>query len=132
MATARSVAQGEVWWARLDPVEGSEQAKTRPVLIVSVDQINRAPAGLSIICPITTTPRDAGVRIELPPNSSGTVRVGYVEPYQVRTISQDRLVSPIARASAEVRNEVAARISLFTRSAVAACSASRFTPVGPA
>ncbi|MGK2878017.1 MAG: type II toxin-antitoxin system PemK/MazF family toxin [Solirubrobacterales bacterium] len=119
---AREVNQGEVWWARLDPVEGSEQAKTRPVLIVSVDQINRAPAGLSIICPITTTPRAAAVRIELPRGSAseGTTRVGYVEPYQVRTVSQERLVSPLARASADVRNDVAVRIALFTRSAVAA------------
>ncbi|MBJ7459325.1 MAG: type II toxin-antitoxin system PemK/MazF family toxin [Thermoleophilaceae bacterium] len=112
---ARTVTQGEVWWARLDPAQGSEQAKTRPVLIVSVDQINRAPAGLSIVCPITTTPRDAGVRIELPRDEG--VRVGYVEPYQLRTISQERLVGLLGEATPDVRSDVAARIALFTRSA---------------
>ncbi len=121
---ARHAVQGEVWWARLDPVIGSEQAKTRPVLVVSVDQINQAPAKLAIVCPITTTPRDAAVRIELPRSSEGGVgngvRVGYVEPYQIRTVSQERLVSPIARASDAVRDEVAARIALFTRSAASA------------
>lgn len=109
------VRQGEVWWARLDPVEGSEQAKTRPVLVVSVDQINRAPAGLAIVCPITTTPREAAVRIELP--KGDRVRVGYVEPYQVRTISQSRLADLVEIADADVVREVAARIALFTRPA---------------
>lgn len=34
--------RGDVWSARLDPVEGSEQAGKRPVLIVSRDAINRS------------------------------------------------------------------------------------------
>jgi mRNA interferase MazF len=105
--------QGEVWWARLDPVVGSEQAKTHPVLIVSIDEINRAPAGLTIVCPLTTTPREAAVRVELP-KGDGT-RAGYVEPYQVRTISQSRLTKPIATAPGEVLRDVAARIALYTR-----------------
>jgi mRNA interferase MazF len=118
---ANQVAQGEVWWARLDPVVGSEQAKTRPVLVVSVNQINRAPAGLSIVCPITTTPRDAAVRIELPRSKAGaSVRVGYVEPYQIRTVSQKRLVGLAGKAPIEVQHEVAARIALFTRPAASA------------
>jgi mRNA interferase MazF len=110
------VRQGEVWWARLDPVEGSEQAKTRPVLVVSVDQINAAPAGLSIVCPITTTPREAAVRMELA--VAQNTRVGYVEPYQIRTISQQRLTRRVASAPDAVRREVAARIELFTRAAL--------------
>jgi len=32
--------RGEVWDARLDPVEGSEQRGSRPVVIVSRDAIN--------------------------------------------------------------------------------------------
>jgi mRNA-degrading endonuclease toxin of MazEF toxin-antitoxin module len=85
---------------------------------VSVDQINRAPAELSIVCPITTTPRDAAVRIELPKEKG--VRVGYVEPYQIRTISQTRLERRIGVAPSEVAREVAARIALFTRPAARA------------
>ncbi len=106
--------QGDVWWGALDPAVGSEQAKRRPVLIVSVDEINRAPARLAIIAPITTTTRgQAAVRIELP--HGRTVRAGYVEPYQVRTISHDRLGRRIGAAPPEVSREVAQRISTFTR-----------------
>lgn len=106
--------QGEVWWVGLDPIVGSEIAKTRPAVIVSVDEINRAPARLCIVAPITTTPRESAVRIELPHEKGGT-RVGYVEPYQIRTVSHDRLVRCIGTAEEQVRREVAHRIELFTR-----------------
>jgi len=106
--------QGEVWWVALDPVVGSEVAKTRPALIVSVEEINRAPARLCVVVPITTTPRQSAVRIELP-RERGGVRGGYVEPYQIRTVSHDRLAGRIDRAGEEVRREVAHRIELFTR-----------------
>jgi mRNA interferase MazF len=106
--------QGEVWWVRLDPVVGGEIAKTRPALVVSIDEINRAPARFSIVAPVTTTERASAVRIELP-REHGATRVGYVEPYQVRTVSHDRFAGLIGAADASVRADVAHRIELFTR-----------------
>lgn len=35
-----TVARGEIWLAALDPVRGSEQAGTRPVLVMQTDSIN--------------------------------------------------------------------------------------------
>ena len=45
--------RGEVYDARLDPTEGSEQAGTRPVVLVSRDAINLA-SPVVIIVPCTT------------------------------------------------------------------------------
>ena len=45
--------RGEVYDARLDPVEGSEQGGTRPVAIVGRDAILRASTVASVI-PMTT------------------------------------------------------------------------------
>lgn len=43
--------RGEVYDARLDPVEGSEQGSTRPVVIVSRDAINAySPVVLAVPC----------------------------------------------------------------------------------
>jgi len=43
--------RGEVYDARLEPVEGSEQGGTRPVIIVSRDAINAySPVVLAIPC----------------------------------------------------------------------------------
>ena len=45
--------RGEVYDARLDPTEGSEQAGTRPVIIVSRDAINAA-SPVIVVVPCTT------------------------------------------------------------------------------
>jgi mRNA interferase MazF len=47
------VRRGEVYEARLDPTEGSEQAGFRPVIIVSRDAINTA-SPIVIVVPCTT------------------------------------------------------------------------------
>ena len=43
----------EVRWATLDPVEGAEMAKTRPVVIVSLDVLNDRLQTVTV-CPLTT------------------------------------------------------------------------------
>jgi len=45
--------RGEVWNARLDPAEGSEQSGSRPVVIVSRDAINRSSSVVNVV-PCTT------------------------------------------------------------------------------
>lgn len=35
------VSRGEIWLAELNPVRGSEQSGTRPVLIIQTNAINR-------------------------------------------------------------------------------------------
>jgi len=44
--------RGEVYWVRLDPIEGSEQAGTRPGVIVSRNAINQY-SPVVVICPLT-------------------------------------------------------------------------------
>jgi mRNA interferase MazF len=47
------VNRGDVYDAKLDPVEGSEQAGVRPVVIVSRDAINAA-SPVVVVVPLTT------------------------------------------------------------------------------
>ena len=77
----------EIRWAELDPVRGSEMAKTRPVVIVSVDALNdRLPT--VVVCPLTT---------QLHPTwrSRLVVRSGRLKAEiaadQIRSISKERL-----------------------------------------
>jgi mRNA-degrading endonuclease toxin of MazEF toxin-antitoxin module len=51
--------RGEIWEVDLDPRKGREQAGVRPCLVVSTDGLNRSKFGTVIICPITTTFREA-------------------------------------------------------------------------
>jgi mRNA interferase MazF len=81
------VKRYDVRWADLDPTQGSEMAKTRPVVIVSLDVLNaRLPT--VTVCPLTT---------QLHPSwrTRLTVRVAKrqaeIAVDQIRTISKARL-----------------------------------------
>lgn len=52
--------RGEVWLAKLDPTQGSEQAGTRPVLVYQNDVVNRFTTTVVTI-PFTTNLRRASV-----------------------------------------------------------------------
>lgn len=47
------VRRGEVWLARLDPTQGAEMGKTRPVVIISADGMGVLP--VKLVAPCTTT-----------------------------------------------------------------------------
>lgn len=77
----------EVRWATLDPARGSEMAKTRPVVIVSLDALNEVLQTITV-CPITS---------QLHPSwrSRLGVRIGRkaaeIAVNQIRTISKSRI-----------------------------------------
>src|SRR5205823_2778014 len=48
-AGGRSMRRGKVYFVDLDPVIGREQAGRRPVLVLSVDAINRVPLVVTVI-----------------------------------------------------------------------------------
>ena len=83
----------EIRWAALDPAQGAEMAKTRPVVIVSLDVLNERLQTVTI-CPLTS---------QLHPSwrSRLQVRCGREDAEiavdQIRTISKSRLGDRIAR-----------------------------------
>lgn len=86
--------RGEVYDARLDPVEGSEQGGTRPVIIVSRAAIN-ASSPLVIVVPCTTY-RDgrriypSQIVIQAPDGGLERDTIGLGE--QLRALSKTRLL----------------------------------------
>jgi len=48
------INQFQIWIADLNPQKGTESGKTRPVLIVQTNLLNKIPHPSTIICPITT------------------------------------------------------------------------------
>jgi mRNA interferase MazF len=81
------VKRYEVRRASLDPAEGAEMAKTRPVVVVSLDVLNERLQTVTV-CPLTTQLHPAW-RTRLP------VRVGRrdaeIAVDQIRTVSKSRL-----------------------------------------
>jgi mRNA interferase MazF len=96
-----------VWLASFDPVEGHEQAGTRPALVLSVDGFNASPAGLVTVLPITGTPRPLiPSRVEVRPPEAGLAKVSYVIGEQARTVSIRRLVKRRGTVSPETLAKV--------------------------
>jgi mRNA interferase MazF len=48
------VARGDVYWARLDPTVGSEIQKTRPVVVLSINPLNKARKTV-VVVPLSTS-----------------------------------------------------------------------------
>jgi mRNA interferase MazF len=82
-----------IWRANLDPIIGSEQGKSRPVLIVSEDDIN---AILNIVNVIPITSRKPGRiiypnEVLLPAEKIGLDKESIALCHQIRTIDKKRL-----------------------------------------
>lgn len=77
----------EIRWTDLDPAHGSEMAKMRPAVIVSLDVLNRSLNTVTV-CPLTTQLHPTW-RSRLPVRCGG--RAAEVAVDQIRTVSKARL-----------------------------------------
>jgi mRNA interferase MazF len=83
-----------VWLANLDPVIGSEQGKTRPVVIVSENQINEVLSVVNVL-PITSRKMNRSIypnETLLQEKHSGLKKESIVLCYQIRTLDKKRLL----------------------------------------
>ncbi len=87
----------EVRWASLDPAQGAEMAKTRPVVIVSLDALNQRLQTVTI-CPLTTQLHPAW-RTRLGCRVGGQNAEIAVD--QIRTISKARLGRKLGTLSSD-------------------------------
>ncbi|TAK20594.1 MAG: type II toxin-antitoxin system PemK/MazF family toxin [Chloroflexota bacterium] len=86
--------RGDVFDARLDPIEGSEQAGTRPVIVVSRDSLNDVVSRVIVIPCATYRAKRAvypsQVLIEAPDGGLSVDSIALGD--QVRTLSVPRLL----------------------------------------
>lgn len=97
----------EIYYARLEPVEGSEIGKTRPCVIVSLDALN-AVLPTVVVCPLTTKLR-SNWRSRLQVASAG--KPADVCADQIRVLSKTRLTRKIGTLT---KPEVAALRQLLS------------------
>jgi mRNA interferase MazF len=86
--------RGEIYDARLEPVEGSEQGGTRPVIIVSRDAINaNSPVVLAVPCTTyQARKRVYPTQVLLSPPEGGLINDSIAMADQVRVLSKTRLL----------------------------------------
>ncbi len=111
--------RGDIFRARLDPTEGSEQAGTRPIIVVSRDSIN---AFSSVVVGVPTTDasnvkRTYPSHVFLSRDSGGLAMDSIAKTEQIRAIEVSRFdgyygrLAPVDMA----RIDAALKITLFLK-----------------
>ena len=101
------VRRGEIYYADLSPVVGSEQGGVRPVLIVQNDVGNKHSP--TVIAAAITSQRDKAklpTHIELRAASCGLSRDSVVLLEQIRTIDKRRLKERMGELDAPAMSQV--------------------------
>lgn len=99
--------RGDVFFADLSPVIGSEQGGTRPVLVIQNDIGNRFSPTV-IIAAITAQIQKAKLptHVEIDAKKYGFERDSVILLEQLRTIDKSRLTDRITQLDAKVMHEV--------------------------
>ena len=85
------IKRGEIYYADLSPIKGSEQGGVRPCLIIQNDVGNKfSPCTIVAIITTRTTKAKLPTQLWLP-SSCGLPRNSMVECEQIRTIDKTRL-----------------------------------------
>ena len=87
-----NVRRGDIYYADLSPVVGSEQGGLRPVLIVQNDIGNRySPTVIAAAITSRTTKNKLPTHIEVYADRNGLVRDSVILLEQIRTLDKTRL-----------------------------------------
>lgn len=94
------ILRGDIVWAELNPVIGSEQAGRRPVVVISHDVFNER-SGTVIAVIVTSQEPRAGFPLTCELTSAKLPKRSWIKIGQIRTLSVDRLGAKLGRLSAE-------------------------------
>ncbi|TAK35942.1 MAG: type II toxin-antitoxin system PemK/MazF family toxin [Saprospiraceae bacterium] len=87
--------QKEIWYANLNPAEGSEQSGVRPVVIISGNAMNDH-LDICIVCPLTTKIKGYAGCIILSSDSVNNLNQdSEIITFQVRTVAKHRFLNKI-------------------------------------
>lgn len=91
--------QGEIWYANLNPTEGSEQHGFRPVVIISGNLLNQHTP-IIIVCPLTSKLKYYHGNVILHPNEQNKLKTkSEILTFHIRSVSQTRLKEKIGAIS---------------------------------
>ena len=106
--------RGELWWASLDPIVGSEQGGRRPVLVLQNDVVSSFTTTIVAI-PLTTTLRRSQLpsAVFIPSVGTGLPSDYVALCHQVRVLDKVRLHGRIGILPADILYQVEYAV-LFT------------------
>lgn len=117
--------RGDIYFADLDPVIGSEQGGKRPVLIIQNDLGNRFSPTV-IILPLTSSTHKRPLRTHVPlsPPQGGIAKPSIILCEQVRTVEKSRFIRRLGTLPTE-------KMALVERALCAAMGQQDIAPDSP-
>lgn len=108
-----TLKRGEIFFAELNPVQGSEQGGVRPVLVVQND-VGNSHSPTTIVLPITSKLEKAKLptHVALNKKESGLARNSVVLAEQIRTIDKVRLQQKVAYLDGATMDKIDHAISV--------------------
>jgi mRNA interferase MazF len=100
------VKQFEVWIADLNPQIGTEPGKTRPVMIIQTNLLNKIPHPSTIVCPLTTNIENEAdiLRVHLKKGMANLSENCDVMIDQIRAIDNKRLIRKIGDIPGDLKD----------------------------
>jgi mRNA interferase MazF len=101
------IKRGDIFYADLRPVVGSEQGGVRPVLIIQNDMGNRHSP--TVICAAITSKMNKAklpTHVEIEANRYGIVKDSVILLEQVRTIDKSRLRERVCHLDTEILQRI--------------------------
>ncbi len=108
------IKQFEIWMADLNPQIGTESGKTRPVLAIQTNLLNKVPHPSTIVFPITTNiKKDSEIlRVHLKKGTANLHQACDIMIDQIRAIDNKRLTKRIGVLPEELISVVKENIQI--------------------
>lgn len=104
-----SIERSEIYFVNLNPVQGREQAGQRPVLVLSINAINRLPLVVTVVVGTkgSNITQDYPTNVRVSPEDSGLPLETVFLGFQVRSLDAKRFpAEPAGKLSSEKMIEV--------------------------
>ena len=104
-----SIQRGDIYFVDLNPIQGREQSGQRPVLVLSIDAINRVPLVITVVVGTkgANISRDYPTNVRVAPADSGLPLETVFLCFQIRSLDASRFPStPAGKISGLVLEQI--------------------------
>ena len=109
------INQYEIWIADLNPQIGIEAGKSRPVVIVQTNLLNKIEHPSTIVCPITTNVQDDAeiLRVHLKKGMANLNEDCDIMMDQIRAIDNKRLIKKVGKLPLDLVKKIKENIAII-------------------
>ena len=104
-----TIQRGDIYFVNLNPVQGREQSGQRPVLVLSIDAINRLPLVITVAVGTkgSNIPRDYPTNVRVAAMDSGLAMETVFLCFQIRSLDAQRFpATPAGSVTGQVFEQV--------------------------